>query len=177
MFREQAHEKRQSFQVEIQDRPVITADRKHLKQIWTNLISNAIKYTPEGGRISISLQADGDALVGTVVDSGIGIAEADLSNLFEEFFRTDQAKASGAIGTGLGLSIVKQIVETYGGQLEVTSKLGQGSRFVFTLPLEPPQAKPGPASPPPKARSTRPPAFPTTHARAILLGDDPTQEP
>jgi len=177
MFREQAREKRQSFQVEIQDRPVIIADRIHMKQIWTNLISNAIKYTPEGGSISISLEADGERLVGTVVDSGIGIAEADLSNLFEEFFRTDQAKATGAIGTGLGLSIVKQIVESYGGQLQVTSKLGQGSRFIFALPLEPPQAKPRPESPPSKARSARPQAFPTTHARAILLGDNPTQEP
>jgi signal transduction histidine kinase len=176
MFREQAHEKQLSFRLEIQDRPVITADRKHLKQIWVNLISNAIKYTPEGGCISISLQADKDRLVGTVVDSGIGIAEADLSNLFEEFFRTDQAKASGAIGTGLGLSIVKQIVETYGGQLQVTSKLGEGSRFTFTLPLEPPPTKPEPESPPSTIRSARPLAFPATHARAILLGRDSTQE-
>lgn len=135
LLREQAREKKQSFQVEILDHPIIMGNRDHLKQVWTNLIGNAIKYTPEGGRVSARLQADGDHLTGVVEDSGIGIAEEDLSNLFQDFFRTEQARASGEIGTGLGLSIVKQIVEFYGGEIKVTSKLGQGSRFTFTLPL------------------------------------------
>jgi signal transduction histidine kinase len=137
LLQERVHEKKQNFQVEIAARPIITADGEHLKQIWTNLISNAIKYTAEGGRIAVSLQTDSRSVVGTVEDSGIGISEEDLPNLFREFFRTDEAKASGEIGTGLGLSIVKQIVESYGGRIEVTSKLAHGSRFTFILPLEP----------------------------------------
>jgi two-component system sensor histidine kinase/response regulator len=125
LFREQAHQKRQSFQVEILDQPTITGNRQHLQHIWTNLISNAIKYTREGGRILVRLETDRDNLIGVVEDSGIGIDESDLPNLFQDFFRTDQAKASGEIGTGLGLSIVKQIVEHYHGTIKVTSKLGQ----------------------------------------------------
>jgi two-component system phosphate regulon sensor histidine kinase PhoR len=135
LLREQAHEKKQSFEVEILDHPIIMANRDHLKQIWTNLISNAIKYTPQGGRIAVSLQVNEDCLIGVVEDSGIGIAEKDLPKLFQEFYRTDEAKASGEIGTGLGLSIVKEIVESYDGTIRVTSKPGKGSRFTFILPL------------------------------------------
>jgi signal transduction histidine kinase len=137
LFQEQAQAKEQSLQVEILAEPTILADRDHLKQVWTNLISNAIKYTPKGGQIEVSLEADEGKMVGTVSDSGIGIAEEDVAKLFQDFFRTDQAKASGEIGTGLGLSIVKQIVESYGGEITVTSNLGVGTRFTFVLPLEP----------------------------------------
>lgn len=142
LFREQAQEKRQSFQLDIVDHPVIVANRDHLKQIWTNLISNAIKYTPEGGRVAVTLQARDDKMVGVVEDTGIGIAEKDRQHLFQEFFRSDEAKASGAIGTGLGLSIVKQIVDSYGGEIKVTSRPGQGSRFTFVLPSQPPAPQP-----------------------------------
>lgn len=174
LFQEQAQEKKQSFQVEILDHPVILADRDYLKHIWTNLISNAIKYTPEGGRIVVSLEADESKLIGTVADSGIGIAEEDMPHLFQDFFRTDQAKASGEIGTGLGLSIVKQIVESYGGEIKVTSRLGQRTRFTFILPLEPPpeDAKEEPATPKPAA--IRRPILPTSHAPALAPGDDST---
>jgi signal transduction histidine kinase len=137
LFQEQARDRQQSLHVDIVDRPFVTAHRDHLRQIWTNLISNAIKYTPAGGHIDVHLQVDGSDLVGSVEDSGIGIAEEDLDSLFQEFYRTDEAKASGEIGTGLGLSIVKQIVEAYGGEIWVTSSPGQGSRFTFTLPLQP----------------------------------------
>ncbi len=174
LFREQAHEKRQSFQVEILDHPEIMADRDYLKHIWTNLISNAIKYTPEGGRVVVSLEADDKKLTGAVADSGMGIAEEDMPHLFQEFFRTDQAKASGEIGTGLGLSIVKQIVESHGGEIKVTSRLGRGTRFTFSLPLEPPLEEPQPESSKPKPTTTLPAISPTTHVRALLLGDDST---
>jgi signal transduction histidine kinase len=137
LFREQIREKQQILQVEICDRPMITARRDHLQQIWTNLISNAIKYTSEGGRIAVSLLSQDENLVGTVADSGMGISEEDQNHLFQEFFRTDQAKASGQTGTGLGLSIVKQIVDTYGGKIEFNSKPRMGTQFTFTLPLEP----------------------------------------
>lgn len=172
LFQEQAHQKRQSVQLEILDHPVVIAGRDHLKQIWTNLISNAIKYTPEGGRISISLQQDGGTLIGTVADSGIGIAEKDIPHLFTDFFRTEQAKASGQVGTGLGLSIVKQIVESYGGQIKVTSRLDQGSRFRFVLPLHPPAAEPEEEHPTPPRSDHAPKARPTTHTQGIIFGAD-----
>jgi signal transduction histidine kinase len=122
----------------------------------------------------VRLQADDSQVVGTVADSGIGIAEEDLPNLFEEFFRTDQAKASGEIGTGLGLSIVKEIVESYHGEIKVTSKLGQGSRFTFVLPLKVPESDPVSHSPSSdqKSSSARRPEKPATHARAFILGED-----
>jgi two-component system sensor histidine kinase/response regulator len=141
LLREQAEQKKQTLEVKILNHPTIRASREHLKQIWTNLISNAIKYTPEGGHIVVSLRTDDGKLVGTIEDSGIGIAQEDLPNLFHDFFRTDQAKATGELGTGLGLSIVKHIVEGYKGEISVISELGQGTRFTFMLPLDPPHAE------------------------------------
>ncbi len=175
-FQALAREKQQSCQVEILDRPVIVADRIHLEHIWTNLISNAIKYTPEGGSISISLAADHGKLVGTVADSGIGIREEDLPHLFQEFFRTDEAKASGEVGTGLGLSIVKQIVESYGGEIRVTSRQGEGSRFTFLLPLEPAPAEPKEDPPTPKSKTNRRSRYPATQTRSIVFRDDSVQD-
>lgn len=137
LLRGKAQQKQQELLLEIKSRPTIMARQDHLKQIWMNLIGNAIKYTPEGGQITVSLQVDHGKLIGMVQDSGMGIAKEDLPSLFQEFFRTDQAKASGEIGTGLGLAIVKQIVESYQGEVKVVSNLGEGSRFTFVLPLTP----------------------------------------
>ncbi len=137
LFQQQVRDKKQELKVEILDNPFVVAEQYHLEQIWTNLISNAIKYTPTGGRITVTLQSENDSIIGTVADSGIGIADADRPRLFEDFFRTDEAKESGEIGTGLGLAIVKQAVEAYGGEINVTSRLGHGSRFTFILPKEP----------------------------------------
>lgn len=177
LLRELAQEKRQSFQLDIISHPVMTANRDHLKQIWTNLISNAIKYTPEGGRVAVTLQGNDEKVIGVVEDTGIGIAEKDLPRLFQDFFRTDEAKASGAIGTGLGLSIVKQIVDSYGGEIKVTSKPGQGSRFTFVLPTKPP---PAPEPEPRARRDGAPSAFrqanARTHARGIILGEEGGRE-
>jgi signal transduction histidine kinase len=102
-----------------------------------NLISNAIKYTPPGGRIDVSLRTSGPELITTVEDTGIGIAEEDLPHIFAEFFRTGRAKATGEIGTGLGLSIVKHLVDAYQGGIQVQSKPGRGTRFTVRLPLQP----------------------------------------
>jgi signal transduction histidine kinase len=177
LLHSQAEEKEQTLLVEIQDQPTIVANRDHLLSIWTNLISNAIKYTPKGGRIKVRLQADMDTLMGVVEDSGMGIPEEDIPHLFQEFFRTDEAKASGEMGTGLGLSIVKQILESYGGDIRVRSKVGEGTRFTFMLPLQPaaaeksnnvtarPPLEPKPASRPWTDQSQ-------THARQLFLEDD-----
>ena len=175
LLREQAHEKKQSFELDILDHPIINADRDHLKQIWTNLVSNAIKYTPVGGRIAVRLQTDDDCLIGVVEDSGIGITEQDQQHLFQEFFRSDQAKASGEIGTGLGLSIVKQIVDSYQGQIKVTSKSGQGSRFTFILPLQPQRGESAEQTGD-STRQTKDRIHqtkqPSTHTQRLILGQD-----
>jgi signal transduction histidine kinase len=114
----------------------ISADPIHIKQLWTNLISNAIKYTPKGGRITVRLFPEGGFIVGEVKDTGIGISKEDQPHLFEEFFRTEQARTFAHYGTGLGLSIVKQIVQKHGGSIHVKSDLGQGTLFTFRLPMK-----------------------------------------
>jgi two-component system sensor histidine kinase/response regulator len=132
----EAERKRIALKLETRPCPPVAADPAHVKQLWTNLISNAIKYTPEGGQVTVRLfPQNGGSVVGEVQDTGIGIADEDLPNLFQEFFRTDRAKAFAQRGTGLGLSIVKQIVQQYGGEIGVESKLGEGARFTFRLPV------------------------------------------
>jgi two-component system phosphate regulon sensor histidine kinase PhoR len=131
----EAEGKQITLKVEARRCPPVAANPAHIKRLWTNLISNAIKYTPAGGQIAIRLFPENEAaVVGEVEDTGIGIAEADFSNLFKEFFRSDRAKALAQHGTGLGLSIVKQIVESLDGNISVESELGQGTKFTFWLP-------------------------------------------
>jgi signal transduction histidine kinase len=181
LLKDQASQKQQSFEVSILDRPVLVAEREHLKRVWINLISNAIKYTPEGGHIAVRLQTDRDNVVGVVEDSGIGISKRDQAKLFQDFFRTDEAKASGEIGTGLGLSIVKQIIDMYQGQIEVTSVPGQGSRFTFVLPLEPIPKDPSrntAAGDVPHARdSIQSSARSAGNAESFILGGDTSLTP
>jgi signal transduction histidine kinase len=117
--------------------PPVLATTDQLKSIWTNLISNAIKYSDAGGRITIALAQDGDQVLGSVQDTGIGIAPEDVPRLFEEFFRTEQARAMVQRGTGVGLAIVKRAVESFGGRVWAESELGKGSTFTFSLPIVP----------------------------------------
>ena len=119
--------------------PLISADPAHINQLWTNLISNAVKYTPSGGEVQVRLSSDDGWVVGEVADSGIGISKEDQLHLFEEFFRTEQAKTVAQHGTGLGLSIVKQILEQYGGDIAVESEVNHGTTFTFHLPVGDPQ--------------------------------------
>ncbi len=116
------------------DLPKVMATKEHVRQIWINLISNAIKYTPDGGKVHISLREEGDMVRGAVQDTGIGIAPEEQERIFEDFYRTEAAKAMAHHGTGLGLSIVKGIMERYGGRIWLTSKVGEGSTFFFELP-------------------------------------------
>ncbi len=132
----QADEKAQTIQVYVEPNlPAVQGREDHLKLIWTNLISNAIKYTPEKGRIDIRIERNADErfIVGSVQDTGIGIPSEALSRVFEEFYRTDEAKQMSARGTGLGLSITKRLIETYGGNIEVESELGKGTKFTFRM--------------------------------------------
>jgi len=134
LFSAQAEGKGVTLRVEISNHPEMLAHEEHLKQVWTNLLSNAIKYTPSGGTVVASLDRKDDQIIGTVSDTGIGIASDDLPRIFEEFYRTKQAKNMEDHGTGLGLPIVGEIVEAYGGTIDVDSKLGEGTTFTFTLP-------------------------------------------
>ena len=119
----------------LQQNPIVMADSLHLKQLWTNLISNAIKYTPGGGYVRIFLDRQEGWAIGRIEDSGIGISPQELPLVFHEFYRTAEARKMGVRGTGLGLPLVKRIVEGYGGSLEVQSTVGKGSLFRFQLPV------------------------------------------
>jgi two-component system phosphate regulon sensor histidine kinase PhoR len=112
----------------------ILGDDKALNQLVTNLVDNAIKYTPEGGQVDVYLQLDDQHLVFAVKDTGIGIAPADQERIFERFYRVDKARSREVGGTGLGLAIVKHIVQSHQGKLQVISELGEGTRFEVRLP-------------------------------------------
>jgi signal transduction histidine kinase len=133
----QADQQGVTVTVELADQPRVSANSDHVKALWTHLLSNALRYTPKGGQVTISLRADRERglVIGVVSDTGIGVATDDIPRIFEEFFRTEEAKAMQKTGTGLGLPIVQQVVEMYGGTIEVESVVGQGSTFRFTLPL------------------------------------------
>jgi signal transduction histidine kinase len=109
-------------------------DAVEIDRLVTNLVSNAVKYTPEGRRVDIRLRRTGERVVLEVADEGFGISPADQAQLFEEFFRSSNPAAAQQPGSGLGLAIVKRIVERHGGDIEVTSELGTGSTFRVTLP-------------------------------------------
>jgi two-component system phosphate regulon sensor histidine kinase PhoR len=115
----------------------VNADPDRLRQVFVNLIDNAIKYNKDGGAISICATQDSDRVTVTVADTGIGIPQPDLPRVFERFYRVDKARSRELGGTGLGLSIVKHIVDTHGGTVSVTSEPGTGCAFSFTLPLRP----------------------------------------
>jgi len=120
------------------DLPPVCADAQRLQQVIRNLVSNAIKFTPEG-HITVGARALHDAqqpcLAITVVDTGIGIAEADQRIIFDEFRQADGSSTRPYDGTGLGLAISKRLVEMMGGAIEVESAPGEGSRFTVSLPL------------------------------------------
>ncbi len=113
--------------------PPIIGDPARLKQVMVNLVSNAVKYNHEGGRVDIEVKVEGDELSVAVRDTGRGIAAEDLPHIFEKFYRVDDSEQ--VKGTGLGLSIAKHIVEAHGGTISAQSVKGQGSTFSFTLPL------------------------------------------
>jgi two-component system phosphate regulon sensor histidine kinase PhoR len=116
----------------------IWADRSYLEQILINLLDNAIKYTPEGGNVTVSaVEKDSKDIQFSIEDSGIGIPKEDLSRIFERFYRVDKGRSKELGGTGLGLSIVKHLVQAHGGRVWVESQLGKGSIFYFTLPIRP----------------------------------------
>jgi signal transduction histidine kinase len=122
------------------DSAVIMGDRTRLRQLLLNLVTNAIKYTPRGGRVEISAsRRPNDEIAIVVRDTGIGIAANDLPHVFDRFWRADRARsrASERGGFGLGLSIAQWIVQAHGGSITVQSRLGRGSVFTVVLPCAP----------------------------------------
>ena len=136
-FQEKAAQKNLSFKVTVpEDLPKIKGDQEMVEQMLENLVSNAIKYTPEGGRIGMTFWPGANETVRIVLsDSGIGIPKDEIPRLFTEFFRASNVKH--VIGTGLGLTIVKEIVDQHGGQIQVESEEGLGTTFIIHLPFAP----------------------------------------
>jgi len=113
----------------------IHADNRHIRQILINIFSNAIKYTPPGGRVGISVKTEADKAVISVTDTGVGIADSDRNKVFQEYSRMEDEYSQMQVGTGLGLNLTKKLVELNGGTISFDSKLGEGSTFYFSMPL------------------------------------------
>jgi signal transduction histidine kinase len=113
----------------------MTGDRDRIQQVLNNLVTNAIKYSPEANRVVVRAKADHNRVVVSVQDFGIGIKENIQSQVFERFFRAPDPKISTYPGLGLGLYIAAEIVKRHGGEMWVESKRGKGSTFFFTIPI------------------------------------------
>jgi two-component system phosphate regulon sensor histidine kinase PhoR len=113
----------------------VRGDEDRLGQVLVNLLHNAVKFSPNGGVIVVGVRDEGDRVRVWVNDPGIGIPKADLTRIFERFYKVDRARVRGRGGTGLGLSISRHVVESHGGQIWAESEEGSGSMFIFTVPL------------------------------------------
>lgn len=140
MVRPRAETKNIELVADLPEEATISAVQSRIRQVLINLLDNGVKYTPAGGRVTISaaLSADGDlakAVTLRVTDTGIGIPARDVPHVFDKFYRVKSASTSGIAGTGLGLAITRSIVEAYGGRIRVESVEGAGTTFVLELPL------------------------------------------
>lgn len=135
LFRTEAAKKDLFLSVDAEpDLAPVRANADRFKLVWTNLLSNAIKYTEPGGIVAVALKQSEDQLIGTVRDTGIGIARDEQKRILEEFYRAENAREICPTGTGVGLAIIQRILENWGGTLLVESELGLGSKFTFVLP-------------------------------------------
>jgi two-component system phosphate regulon sensor histidine kinase PhoR len=116
-----------------EDLPLVLADAARVQQVVTNLLHNAIRFTPPEGRVIVSAQRANHTIQFSINDTGVGISPEDLPRIFERFYKVDRARATS--GTGLGLAIARHLVEAHGGKIWAESALGQGSTFFFTIPL------------------------------------------
>src|SRR5262249_29250549 len=134
LYRDVADAKEVALTAAVGDDVVVTADRTRLEQVAANLIDNAVKYTPSGGRVDVEVRRLGDAAQPVVRDTGAGIPVDELPRIFDRLFRGDRSRAER--GLGLGLSLVKAVVEAHGGTVTVQSEAGRGSMFTVALPLD-----------------------------------------
>jgi len=135
-FQPRAKGKEISLVLKKTELPVVNADPKNMEEVFSNLITNALIYTPDGGEVTVSGGVKGDFVVVKVTDNGYGIAPDEISRIFEKFYRVKTEKTRNIVGTGLGLPIVKSIVEAHNGTINVKSKAGVGSTFYVRLPLK-----------------------------------------
>jgi two-component system sensor histidine kinase VicK len=115
----------------------IEIDEDKLTQVLDNIISNAMKYSPEGGQITFSIKEEEDKIIVSIKDQGIGIPKENIGKVFERFYRVDKARSRKLGGTGLGLAIAKEMVQAHGGNIWVKSEEGKGTEILFSLPYEP----------------------------------------
>jgi signal transduction histidine kinase len=109
-------------------------DRTRIRQVFANLLDNAIKYTPEGGKVTISVSCDTERVVATFSDNGMGIAPEEQGKIWARLYRGDKSRSQR--GLGLGLSLVKAVVKAHGGDVSVSSEVGKGSQFTVGLPIK-----------------------------------------
>ena len=136
-FEKPAAEAGVGLSVQASTAPRVRGSSRDLALLVRNLVDNAIRYTRPGGHVDVDLTSDDGEVVLAIVDTGLGIPSRDLPRIFERFYRVDRARSRETGGTGLGLSIVKHVAENHGGRVEVTSELGQGTRFEVRLPASP----------------------------------------
>ena len=130
-----ADEKQIDIQINLStDLPPVAGDQKLLRQIVANLVSNAIKYTPPEGHVNVWAETREDMVMVFVKDDGMGISPEDQAQIFERFYRVRTPETDSIEGTGLGLAIAKSLVETHRGQIGLSSRLGEGTTFYFTIP-------------------------------------------
>ncbi len=137
-LRSAAEAKGLEFGVQIQARPTIMTQPGHLQSLWTHLLDNAIRYTPRG-QVRVTLTEREGQMVSTITDTGIGISTEELTRIFQEFYRSESARAEVELGTGLGLSIVDQMLKVHEGRIVVDSIPGEGTTFSVYLPAVTPE--------------------------------------
>ena len=132
-----AKKKNQTITYKIENNvPMITTESDKLEQVIVNILSNAIKYTPEGGHIKVISGALYSEIFIKIIDDGIGIPKENLSRIFERFYRVDKARSRETGGTGLGLAIAKQIIENLGGAITINSEYGKGTEVIISIPIK-----------------------------------------
>jgi signal transduction histidine kinase len=115
--------------------PELQLDKDKILAVLVNVLGNAAKYTPVGGRVSLKVKVENGLLKAAVQDSGVGISAQDLPKVFEKFFRSDDPRVQAETGSGLGLSLAQEVVRMHGGDIEVESVIDQGSTFTVSLPV------------------------------------------
>ena len=138
-----AGDKRIRLESDLPAELAIEADADRLRQVLANLLDNAVKYTPEGGRVTVNARREGEQVVITVSDTGVGIPPEELPQVWERLFRGDRSRSTP--GLGLGLSLVRAIVQAHGGSVTAESRPGEGARFSLHLPASAPEGAAGPA--------------------------------
>jgi signal transduction histidine kinase len=130
-----ADKKSQTLNLELHEMGEIYADKARIDQVVYNLMENAVKYTQEGGTITVTLTKQGREAQLTIEDNGPGIPEDNLTHVFERFYRVDKARGRESGGTGLGLAIAQQMINLHSGTIQVESEEGKGTKFIVLLPL------------------------------------------